>query len=69
MTEDEVDEFFITASAGISTFPIDGEEPESLIKNADTAMYEAKTKGKNGYEFCTDNMKEEVEKNITTQKK
>ena len=57
-------EFFITASAGIATFPIDGENPDTLIKNADTAMYEAKEKGKNQYSICTANMKEEVHKNM-----
>ncbi|MEA4926020.1 MAG: EAL domain-containing protein [Syntrophomonadaceae bacterium] len=50
-------EFFITASAGISIYPHDGEEVDILIKNADMAMYHAKDRGKNQYAFCTADMK------------
>lgn len=53
-------EIFITASAGISVFPADGEDAETLIKHADIAMYTAKDKGKNQYAFCSTNMKETV---------
>lgn len=58
------EEFFVTGSAGIAMYPLDGENPETLIKNADTAMYAAKDKGKNQYAFCTSDMKEKVDKNI-----
>lgn len=58
-------EFSITASAGIAIFPVHGQDSQTLIKNADTAMYEAKSKGKNGYAFCTTNMKNQVKKNVT----
>jgi len=53
-------EVFVTASAGISVFPVDGDDVETLIKHADIAMYTAKEKGKNRYEFCSCNMKERV---------
>jgi diguanylate cyclase (GGDEF)-like protein len=53
-------EFFITASAGISVYPYDGKDADSLIKNADLAMNKAKELGKNRYMFCTEDMKEEV---------
>ena len=53
-------EFFITASAGISVYPYDGKDADSLVKNADLAMYKAKELGKNRYMFCTDDMREEV---------
>ncbi|MCD7034059.1 EAL domain-containing protein [Metabacillus sp. GX 13764] len=43
--------FFITASIGISTYPYDGFDEEMLTKQADTAMYQAKEKGKNNYQF------------------
>ncbi len=57
-------EFFITGSAGVAVYPVDGEDAETLIKNADIAMYRAKAGGKNRYIFCTENMKEEVKKNM-----
>jgi diguanylate cyclase (GGDEF)-like protein/PAS domain S-box-containing protein len=42
----------ITTSIGISLFPIDGEDADTLIKKADAAMYRAKQLGKNKYEFA-----------------
>ncbi|WP_226670860.1 GGDEF and EAL domain-containing protein [Metabacillus litoralis] len=47
----EDDEFFVTPSIGISLFPEDGQDQEMLIKNADTAMYLAKDRGKNNYQY------------------
>ncbi|MEI2666001.1 sensor domain-containing protein [Rossellomorea sp. LJF3] len=44
-------EFFVTPSIGISMYPKDGKDQESLIKHADTAMYLAKEQGKNNYQF------------------
>ena len=41
----------VTASIGISTSPEDGIDAETLIKNADTAMYQAKEQGRNSYQF------------------
>ncbi|MEG4030423.1 MULTISPECIES: CHASE2 domain-containing protein [unclassified Microcoleus] len=41
----------VTTSIGISLYPIDGQEPEMLVKNADVAMYRAKERGKNQYHF------------------
>lgn len=45
------DEFFVTPSIGISMYPTDGDDQESLIKNADAAMYVAKDLGKNNFQF------------------
>ncbi len=42
-------EFFLTTSIGISLFPDDGSDTETLIKNADTAMYQAKEQGSDNY--------------------
>jgi len=49
-------EFWITLSIGISIAPLDGTTTEILIKDADTAMYEAKEDGKNTYKFYNDKM-------------
>jgi diguanylate cyclase (GGDEF)-like protein len=48
--------FVTTASIGIATFPRNGTEPEELIKKADTAMYHAKQRGRNRFEFYTQDM-------------
>ncbi|CDZ95719.1 EAL domain-containing protein [Pseudomonas saudiphocaensis] len=44
-------EFFVTASIGIALSPQDGEDMSQLMKNADTAMYHAKERGKNNFQF------------------
>ncbi len=44
-------EFFVTASIGIAISPQDGNESSLLMKNADTAMYHAKERGKNNFQF------------------
>ncbi len=43
----------ITTSLGISLYPEHGEEPDSLIRHADTAMYQAKESGRNNFQFFT----------------
>ncbi len=47
----------ITSSIGISLFPFDGEDAQSLLKHADLSMYHAKEMGKNNYQFYTESMK------------
>jgi diguanylate cyclase (GGDEF)-like protein/PAS domain S-box-containing protein len=44
------------ASLGITFYPNDGETPEELLKNADVAMYRAKERGRNNYQFFTGDM-------------
>ena len=46
----------ISLSMGIALFPGDGETPERLMKNADSAMYRTKSNGRNGYHFYTQKM-------------
>lgn len=46
--------FYMTPSVGISLFPDDGQSGEELIKNADVAMYFAKKRGKNNFQFFID---------------
>ena len=50
-------EFRVTTSIGITIFPRDGKDPESLLRNADTAMYRAKERGRDNYQVFTPAMK------------
>lgn len=52
----------VTVSIGISIFPEDGDSPSSLLKNADLAMYIAKSEGRNGYHFYTQQMNQDLER-------
>jgi diguanylate cyclase (GGDEF)-like protein len=49
-------EFRITASIGISTYPQDGRDEQTLTKNADIAMYQAKAEGKNNFQFYSEKL-------------
>lgn len=56
----------VTTSIGISIFPDDGNTPEELLQNADTAMYKAKNSGKNKYHYYASEMTERVfERSVT----
>lgn len=51
---------FLTASIGVATFPDNGKDFDELLKNADTAMYRAKSNGKDEWEFFDNNISIEI---------
>jgi diguanylate cyclase (GGDEF)-like protein len=57
-------ELLVTASAGISLYPQDGPDVETLLKNADAAMYRAKEKGRNNFQFYTAEMNRQVNERL-----
>ena len=57
--------FAITCSVGISIYPAHGTDAETLIKNADAAMYSAKESGRNAFRFFTDDMNSQAVERLT----
>ena len=53
-------EMLVTGSLGITVFPDDGGDAETLLKNADTAMYKSKEDGRNTFRFFTAKMNAEA---------
>jgi diguanylate cyclase (GGDEF)-like protein/PAS domain S-box-containing protein len=58
----EGQELHINSSIGICHYPSDGENPGALLQAADSAMYEAKAKGRGKYCFCTPGLNEEAKR-------
>jgi len=58
-------ELFITASIGVSFYPADGDEVETLLKCADSAMYRAKELGRNRAQIFTQSMNERYTRRLT----
>lgn len=54
----------VSPSIGISMYPEDGQDIETLLKNADSAMYSAKEKGRNNYQFYTHQLSERVSRKL-----
>ena len=57
-------ELFTTTSIGITLFPLDVQEPEKLLKNADAAMYHAKESGRNSFKFFTAELNVRAERRL-----
>jgi diguanylate cyclase (GGDEF)-like protein/PAS domain S-box-containing protein len=55
----------VSCSLGISVFPEHGADSETLIKNADAAMYRAKADGRNNFRFFTDDMNAQAVERLT----
>jgi diguanylate cyclase (GGDEF)-like protein len=58
-------ELCVTCSAGVSVYPQDGPDVESLLKNADVAMYRAKERGRNNFQFYTSEMNARANERLT----
>ncbi|TAN47811.1 MAG: EAL domain-containing protein [Methylococcaceae bacterium] len=57
-------EMYVSISIGIAVYPTDGGAIEPLLKNADTAMYYAKSQGKNNYQFFAEDMNVEAQQRL-----
>jgi len=60
----ETQELYLNASIGISVFPDDGADAETIMKNAGAALFRAKRKGGGGYEFYSTDMNAEAVKRL-----
>ncbi|MDP4125813.1 MAG: EAL domain-containing protein [Bacillota bacterium] len=63
----EGNEVYMTTSIGISLYPNDGSDMETLVKQADTAMYFAKEKGRNNYQFFNHELNIKANERLTTE--
>ncbi len=50
----------VTASVGITVYPVDNPDPVALLNNADIAMYQAKEQGRNSFKFFTPSMHQQL---------
>jgi diguanylate cyclase (GGDEF)-like protein len=53
-------QLYVTTSIGVALYPRDGEQPDTLLRNADAAMYGAKDKGRNTYAVYTPGLNEKA---------
>ncbi|TGE34220.1 EAL domain-containing protein [Desulfosporosinus sp. Sb-LF] len=63
----EDNEVYMSTSIGISLYPNDGDDRETLLKQADTAMYYAKEKGRNNYQFFTTGLNIKANDRLSTE--
>ena len=57
--------FYLSCSIGIALYPLDANDMEELIKNADAAMYQAKSNGKNRYSFYSLELSKKISKELS----
>jgi len=57
-------QLYARCSVGISIYPQDADTPETLLKNADSAMYQAKARGKGGFRFFTQDIDERAQERL-----
>ncbi|MFC5513532.1 putative bifunctional diguanylate cyclase/phosphodiesterase [Massilia jejuensis] len=57
----------VTCSMGLATYPEDGEDVTTLLKNADAAMYQAKALGRNNFQFYTPEMNSKLQERVFLQ--
>lgn len=65
----EQHEFFLSASIGICLYPRDGEDEVRLLRNADTAMYRAKTAGRGAYRFYSHDQTSSVQERTSLEQR
>jgi len=58
-------DFYVTSSVGVSIYPFDGDDAETLLQKADFAMYKAKSSGKNNYHLFNDSNDSSAAKRLT----
>ncbi|MDR3437459.1 EAL domain-containing protein [Telmatospirillum sp.] len=57
-------DLFVTASIGVTLFPDDGTDAQTLLRNADLAMYKAKELGRNGFHFFTQEINQRMQERL-----
>ncbi len=55
----------VTTSVGVSSWPTDGDDAETLVKNADNALYQSKEQGRNTYRMFAPHMNERVQRRLS----
>lgn len=65
----EGQELHTSPSIGIGVYPADGHDVDTLMKNADTAMYHAKSAGRNNYQFYAEEMNQAALQRLETERK
>ncbi|MEQ6885085.1 EAL domain-containing protein [Salicola sp. Rm-C-2C1-2] len=61
-------EVLVSTSIGITSAPADGDSPDTLMKNADLALYRAKDKGRDQYDFYTESLNNRAEQLMTLER-